>query len=234
MTVLDRCQNLQTQIERRNTLRRAHKDAEVFRERASSLKDLRESLQTAIAKVQVLRTRELVVGKSLDSSVATALIQEHQRKLSESPMDTGKDYARLKKSIDKIHKELVETADKAIESVKRDLPAIEETFLKQVEVIPAYKDQIIRIRMQRDALLNGIDPHSMQADALAQFLDSRDALRKLADQLNPQEFPKDVLDFFRATRQPGGAPLGKLTDPVRQWLAERDQLKNVRLTILGQ
>ena len=43
----------------------------------------------------------------------------------------------------------------------------------------------------------------------------------------------EVLEFFRAGRQ-GGAPLEKLTASVRQWLADRDLLKSVRVTVVAR
>jgi hypothetical protein len=73
----------------------------------------------------------------------------------------------------------------------------------------------------------------MSADALKEFLNRREALKKLADDLKPDEFPEDVLAFFRAGRH-GGAPLDKLTVPVKQWLADRDLLKNVRVIVIAR
>ena len=87
------------------------------------------------------------------------------------------------------------------------------------------------IRQQRDALLNGNDPR-LSAEALEQFLDHREALRKLADDLTPDEFPNEVLEFFKAGRHGGGAPLEKLTPSVRQWLSDRDLLKYVRVRVV--
>jgi hypothetical protein len=55
-------------------------------------------------------------------------------------------------------------------------------------------------------------------------------VKTLADRLNPDEFPKEVREFFSAMRR-GGAPLEKFTETVRQWLSDRDQLKNVRITL---
>ena len=128
-------------------------------------------------------------------------------------------------------KEVSTSKSKALELVNRDLPAIEESFLRQVEQIPGYVEQVANIRQRRDALLRNLDLQSMNAPSLAEFLDKRDQLRDLADQLKPDEFPKEVLEFFRATRQ-GGAPLEKFTSAVREWLEQRGQLKNVRVTMI--
>jgi hypothetical protein len=70
----------------------------------------------------------------------------------------------------------------------------------------------------------------MTAPELEEFLDRRDALKQLADQLNPEEFPKEVLEFFKAARR-GGAPLEKFTSSVQEWLSQQDLLTSVRIVI---
>lgn len=232
MTLLDRCTSIRSQIIKRNDLRRAHKDAEALRERAGELQILREDVGTALARLIVLKEKGVPVVKLPSPASARTVLAECQAKLAENPTESGKDYGRLKRSIDKLAKDLLGVAEKAIESVRRDLPSVEEAFLKQVELIPDYTNQVACIRQQRDALLNGSDPRA-SAEALRQFLDRREALRKLADNLRPDEFPREVLEFFRAGRH-GGAPLDRLTDTVRQWLADRDLIKYVRVTVVAR
>lgn len=232
MNLLERCTNIRAQILRRNDLRRAHKDAAAFRERASELRTGREAVAASLARVLVLRAKAVPVPKLPSPAIAKTVLEECRLKLSENPVESGRDYGRLKRSIDKLGKDLHGVTEKAIESVRRDLPSVEEAFLRQVEVIPGYETRVASIRQQRDALLNGHDPHT-SAEALEQFLDRREALRKLADDLNPDEFPSEVLDFFKAGRH-GGAPLEKLTATVRQWLADKDLLKSVRVTVVAR
>lgn len=232
MNLLERCTNIRAQILKRNDLRRAHTDAEAFRERVGELQIAREAVAAAFARVLVLRAKGVTVLKLPSPATAMTVLGECQAKLSENPVESGRDYGRLKRSIDKLGKDLLGVAEKAIETVRRDLPSVEEAFLKQVEVIPGYATQVANIRQQRDALLNGNDPRTSAA-ALEQFLDRRHALRKLADDLKPDEFPGEVLEFFKAGRH-GGAPLEKLTPTVRQWLSDRDLLRNVRVTVVAR
>jgi hypothetical protein len=231
MTLIDRCSNIRSQILKRNDLRRAHKDAEAFSERAAEVQVARETVAAAVARVLVLRAKGVSVTKLPSAATAIAVLAECQSKLAENAGESGKDYGRLKKAIDKLGKDLLGVAERVIESVRRDLPTVEEAFLKQVEVIPGYATQVASIRQQRDAILSGNDP-TASAEALEQFLDRREALRRLADDLKPDEFPSEVLEFFKAGRQGGGAPLEKLTTNVRQWLSDRDLLKHVRVQVV--
>jgi hypothetical protein len=230
MKLLERCTNVRTQILKRNELRRAHKDAEAFRERAVELRLAREAVVGAFARVLVLRAKGVpLVGLPLPA-IAIGVLAECQAQLAANPNESGRDYGRLKRSLVKLGKDLLAVTEKAIESVRRDLPTVEEAFLRQVEVIPGYATQVASIRQQRDALLSGNDPRT-SAEALEQFLDRREALRKLADDLKPNEFPGEVLEFFKAGRH-GGAPLEKFTPAVRQWLSDRGLLQNVRVTVV--
>jgi hypothetical protein len=231
MTLLDRCTNIRAQIARRAELRRADKEAEAFRLRTTELQEVREGLAHSIEKLVVLKEYGLPIAGLPTASTAIAVLDECRAKLAENAVESGRDYGKLKRAIEKVGRDLGSVVEKTIERIKKDIPAIEETFLRQVEMIPGYATRVANIRQQRDALLSG-DPGA-SAHSLKQFLDRRDALKTLSDDLQPQEFPPEVLEFFRAGRH-GGAPLDKLTDAVRQWLADRDLIKNVRVTVLAR
>jgi Asp-tRNA(Asn)/Glu-tRNA(Gln) amidotransferase C subunit len=184
-----------------------------------------------LERLIVLRDKGVAVVKPPIPSTARENLSEFSNRLATDTPDTGKEFGRLKRAVDKVAKEVTNAKSKALESVSRDLPAIEESFLRQVEQIPGYVEQVANIRQRRDALLRNLDLQSMNAQSLADFLDKRDQLRDLADHLKPDEFPKEVLEFFRATRQ-GGATLEKFTSVVSEWLEQRGQLKNVRVTMI--
>jgi len=230
--LLERCQRLRDQITKHNALRRAHQDAEAFRERAAELRRIRESLSGALEKADVLRTKGVAVGGLQDPAGVVSALRDYEKTLAEGS-ENGRHFVRLKRTMEKLSAQAIAESEEALESVKRDLPSIEESFLKQVENIPTCVEQVMRIRREREGLFNGVALHSMSPEELGRFLDRRDALRRLADELRPAEFPKEVIDFFKAARRGGGAPLEKLTETVRQWLAERDQLKNIRITVAG-
>jgi hypothetical protein len=87
------------------------------------------------------------------------------------------------------------------------------------------------VEAERDAILNGNDPLS-SPDALKHFLQHLGSLKAASDALDPNEFPKDVLKFFKGARH-GGARLDDFTPAVREWLAEQNLLKHVRVSIVS-
>jgi hypothetical protein len=232
MTVIERCKNLRDQITKRENLRRADKEAETFRARAAELGTTRAQLSGDIKRIAVLQRKGVAIIKPPLPTSAIKVLKDYVTSLTANPNENGRDFGRLKRSIEKVGEEVRAATNKALDLVAGDLPSIEENFLKQVELIPTRKDQVARIREKRDALFKGktFDLRSKTAHELEEFLDKRNELRELADELNPEEFPKEVLEFFKAIRQ-GGAPLEKLTDSVRKWLAVRNQLKDLRITL---
>jgi hypothetical protein len=229
MTLQERCRDVGVEIEHRNRLRRDEKEAEAFRQRLQDLRTIRVDVGLQFEKVKTLRSKGVSVAKTVSQSLALTVLTEWEKCFIADPAETIKDYSRLKRSIEKVCKDVTQAVQSALDAVDRDLPTIDESFLRQVEAIPSFAVQVARIRERRD-VLKGKDLHSMSANELEQFLGRRDDLRKLADQLDPKEFPKDVLDFFKATRR-GGASLDQFTDSVQKWLADRNQLKNVRIIV---
>ncbi len=232
MTVLDHCKNLRERITQRDVLRRADKEAEAFRARVSELGPARAQLVGDVERLDVLQRNGVAIIKPPLPTTTLIMLKDCQNSLAAHPTGSGRDFGRLKRSLDKVSEELRAATNKALDVVTRDLPTIEENFLKQVELIPSRKEQVARIREKRDALFKGkaVDLRARTAQELEQFLEKRNELRALADELSPEEFPKEVLEFFKAVRQ-GGAPLEKLTDTVRAWLAARGQLKDLRITL---
>jgi len=230
MTLPERCRNLRAQIDQRNELRRAHHEAKAFRERTSELLGLRTQVSSDLAKLLVLKKKSVAIGKVPAVTGTLGLFEECKRGLAANPNETGRDFGLLKRSVDKVRKGLESAIESALGSVNRDLPSIEESFLKLVELIPGYLTRVARIREERDRLHRGTNLESMTAQELEEFLDRRDALKQLADQLNPEEFPKEVLEFFKAARR-GGAPLEKFTSSVQEWLSQQDLLTSVRIVI---
>lgn len=232
MTLPERCRNVRAQIEQRNTLARAHREAEAFRVQLNDLQPVRLEIGAELDKLKVFKEKAIPVTKPPIPATAQAALAECQQALVTNPKEIGKDFGKLKRAVEKVRKDVVHAREQALEAMNRTLPNIEESYLRQVELVPGFKNRVERIRQRRDHLQQGTNPNAMTAAQLEHFLDQRDSLRKEAEELKPEEFPKEVLDFFSAARR-GGIPLEKFTSGLKEWLSERGQLKNVRVTILN-
>jgi hypothetical protein len=232
MTLPERCRNVRAQIDERNKIRVAHQEADAFRVQLNDLRPVRLEIASELAKLMVFKKRAILVNKPPAPTTAQNILTECKTGLENNPNEIGRDFGLLKRSLNKVRNDVVKARDKALEAVSRALPNIEESYLKQVELIPTYKTRVEQIRLERDRLQQGTNPSSLTAQQLEHFLDSRDSLRQRAEALKPEEFPKEVLEFFSAARR-GGIPLEKFSSSLEEWLSQRDQLKNVRVTILN-
>jgi hypothetical protein len=232
MTLPERCRNVLAQIDQRNTLQTAHREAEAFRMQIGDLQPVRLEIAVELEKLRVFKTKAIPVTKPPAPTTAQAALAECQQELAANPNEIGKDFGKLKRALEKVRKDTVSARDKALEAMNRTLPNIEESYLRQVELVPGFKVRVERIRQKRNHLQQGTNPSAMTAGQLEDFLDQRDSLRQEAEELKPEEFPKEVLDFFSAARR-GGVPVEKFTSTLQEWLSQRGQLKNVRVTILN-
>ncbi len=235
MMVLERCQEVSLRIQKHGDRRRAYKQAEAFRNRAAELKEVREALDQELSRATVLRARRIALGKAPNPSASLAAIAIYEAKVKDPDADAGREFGLLRRAVGKIRKDLAAAVQKVVEQILGDLPTIDETFLRAVEVIPDYREKVADIRRARNDLHSSSKMAASSVDYLERFLAQRDALRQLINDLDPPGFPREVLEFFRATRQPGGATLDTLDkQAVRQWLEEKDLLGCVRVTMVSR
>ena len=229
-TLLSRIATLRDDVARHAELAKAYKAAAEIRERTVELKEEREGLTLTIAKLAVLRdgVDASFGGVALQAVVKVAA--EYLERLKSAPDESGKDHNRLRRAVEKVHKDLDKVLAKRLGEIEKSIPSIDETYLKQVEQIPGFSEQVKAVRAARQELLNGASLSEMNPSQLAEFLERRETVKTLSDSLSPSEFPEEVRDFFVAMRR-DAATLDKLTETVRQWLLDRDLLKSLRLRV---
>jgi hypothetical protein len=231
MGLLDRCKTVRADIGKRDSLLREVKEAEKYSERVQDILESREALAGAIGRLRVLRQHHIDVGRLRDPRPVLERLKLYEQKVGDSPSESGTDHGHLKRSLEALRKAYAESAQAALEAVIGALPTIEETFLRQVEVNPVYKKKVADIRAAREELRQE-GRRELTTAGLDEFLKKRERLRILAEDLKPSDFPKEVLEFFKAARE--GAPLDKLTEGVQRWFAERNQLNNLRVIVVDQ
>jgi hypothetical protein len=86
---------------------------------------------------------------------ASTVLAKCQAGLAANPNEIGSDYGLLKRALGGVTKEVLGVVDKVLDAVERDLPSVDEAFLKQVELVPGYQSKVLSIRQQRQAFLQG-------------------------------------------------------------------------------
>jgi hypothetical protein len=229
MTLTEQCQGTKALIEKRNAGQKAHANSEVFRQRATDLQGIRVGIAANLALVEVLKQHGTKLNKLPPVAAAKSAKEAYATALTADPLASSKEHAQFKRSIQKVSNDVAVVVREVLSSVERELPSSDETFLKQVEVLPQYKATVDEIRRRRQELLGGRSIHDRSPTELDALLSKREQLRELANSLLPEEFPQSVLDFYKVARRKDGAALDALTPEVRDWLAKRKLLQNVRL-----
>ncbi len=234
MTVQERCERLRRDVSKHDQIRRAHKDAAAFTARAAELKETKDDFALTLSKIAVLRENNVNTGKQPDPNAALTLLEQCTKEIRGDSEDLGRVFGSLKKSVSALLTKLQGGLSRGIEAVEHELPKVDETFLSQVEQVPGLRAQVASIREKRDRLLKGKSLNEMTASELRDFLQQRDQLKKDANNLDRVDFPKEVLDFFRAARQGDGAPYVKFSSSVEKWLKDRQLLDRIRLRVVDR
>src|SRR2546428_11342129 len=157
MNIIEACKDARQRIDTLNSVRRNHKDSEAFRERANEIAAFRNSLNDLLQKIDAFREKHITLSKLPSFASSQASLDAYRQKLQDELADSGREYGSLKRSLNALAKQLEVVYQKAIDTIKHDIPTINEAYLKQVELIPGYGDQVARIRAARDRILSGVD-----------------------------------------------------------------------------
>jgi len=231
MTLADRCSALKLQIESRNAREAAHAKSEVFRQRATTLSQIRTSLLADLALVEVLGRHAFKLNKTPNVTTAKAARHTYLSALAAKPNESGQEQGNFNRAVQKVAKDLNAALHESLSSIERDLPSSDEAFLKQIESLPQYKTKVDEIRRRRQDLLGGRSIKERGPAELESLLLKREQLRELAGSLNPAEFPPAVLEFYKWARRKEAAKVEALTGEVREWLSTRNLLQSVRLYV---
>lgn len=241
-TITERVQALHARLRAHVEHADASQKATKFTERVEVVKELRERLDRALATVAVLEeasaqltAAEIAPVQKLPSpDKATEALRAVSDKLSTAPLslNEGREFATFRRRFEDCTSAVEGAVGKAINQIEKGSPTVDETFLKQVETVPSYDALVRDIRTKRDEFKTAT-LRDASTGTIHVFFERRAALRAAVDALAPNEFPPAVIEFFKAARRVTGAPLQFLTDDVRTWLAQRDLLKKLRVTVAG-
>jgi hypothetical protein len=242
-TIRDRVQKVEATLREYVQFRDSAQKAAKFVERVKQVAEAREMLDRAVSKVAVLSANsdhlsaaELAPTRKLPSpGKASEALQVVTTKLAQAPLslNEGRDFTTFRNRFETYAQGVEAAVEAAFGEIERSAPTVDETFLKQVELVPSYAIVVRDIRKRRDEM-RAVDLRNADPNVLQLFLGRRAAFQKAVDSLRPDDFPASVIVFFKAARRGGGAALELFTKEVRDWLAERDLLKKVRVTVESQ
>jgi hypothetical protein len=231
MTILEVCDEVLTKVEELHSREQAHSDAEKYRTRKDELAPLSVSLNGDLARSRTLHAKGVPLSKFKMPANVLTIAEEFIATLEDPELGQRNTYGRLRTALNKTSEAVQDAIRDAVDKLESPLGAVEESVLKQLETVPAFKHKIATVRQKKEEYQRAFSQRFRTPNDLDVFLTRRAELLLLADELKHEDLPPEVLKFFRAVRL-NQASIDTLTDTVRAWLAQHDQLKDLRITIV--
>jgi len=231
MTIIEVCDEVLRKVKDLDSKEEAHSDAAKYRTRKDELAPLSVSLGNDLARSRILRAKGVQIPKFKMPPNVLAMAEEFLSTLEDPELGQKNTYGRLRAALNKTSEAVQDALKNAVDKLESPLGAVEESVLKQLETVPAFKHKIAAVRQKKEEYQRAFSQRFRTPNDLDVFLTRRAELLLLADELKHEDLPPEVLKFFRAVRL-NQASIDTLTDTVRAWLAQHDQLKDLRITIV--
>jgi hypothetical protein len=225
MTVLEQCSNARTDIERYAVLRKSETDARALRELHMKVREHCDALHGVAERLAVLRERQIRIPGRL----RTERLLDNAAKLRDEVAATLRrpaDAANFLRSFKKLSEDALSSLEAALDGYISESKTVDAATLRQLEQIPRFAQQVQTLRdLQRTTSTRAAQ---LPVDELRVFLERyarvRESLRDVED------LPAEVKTFLKEVDK-GGARLELLTESVREWLATKKLIGNVRIVI---
>ena len=234
--ILERCDELLAMTARVKQARDGQSKASELAERRGELEAAQLALtQEAMSTATLVGRGELTAEALPDGAKILESVTRVRARLLADPktLTAGSDYKRLLTRIEKLQSDVSSVNTTAWQGVVQRHLGGNEGFLRQVEQVPGQANAVEQIRDARDQLKTVAKQIPRDDEGYGHFLDLSATLQERLALLDPEDFPREVLTFFRRAQSPSGAPLDLLTDAVRDWLAARGLLDRVRVRFGG-
>lgn len=235
-SILERCDDLLAMTTRVKLAREGQSQASELAERRGELEEAQLALTLeAMSTATLVGRGDLAAAALPDGAKVLESVERVQARLLADPksLTAGSDYKRLLTRIEKFQSGLSGSNATAWAGVVQRHLGGNEGFLRQVEQVPGQASAVDQIRDAREQLKTVAKQLPRDDEGYARFLYLSATLQERLALLDPDDFPREVLTFFRHAQSPGGAPLDLLTNAVRDWLATRGLLDRVRVRFGG-
>jgi hypothetical protein len=234
---MERCTELQTQLSRLGKAQDNQEKARILGARRDELEERKVLLTRLAAAASILLEHRHLAPKqfpAVDTAQESRAVVRERLDTDPETLTTGRGYATFIKRLDKINHTLRNQVSSAWSDLVRRHEGGDERFLAQVEQVPGQAEAVAAIRLARTELERASAQEPVSEEQYADFLGcSRNLQRALAG-LQPDDFPVEVLRFFKQAQSVGGAPLSLLTEDVRAWLERKGMLERLRIRFDGK
>lgn len=236
-SVSERCTELQAKFTRLRQVQDNQEKARVLGVRRCELEERKVLLTRLAATAAVLLKHEQLAPKHLprvDEARQSCAVVRQRLDTDPETLTMGRDYSTLLRRLDKVNHTLEHLVSAAWRELVKKHEGGDERFLAQVEQVPGQAKAVATIRLARAELASASARVPVSEEQYQHFLSCSRNLQLALGKLEPDDFPAEVLRFFKLAQSVGGAPLSLLTAEVRAWLERKGMLERLRIRFDGE
>jgi hypothetical protein len=236
-TITERCAQVRTSLKRFAAAKENEARAQELELRRKEIEEEHIRLRLVVTTAHILLHHDHLSASSIpDCSKALESCDKVGQLIASDPtaITKGREYNLFRTRVSKVYGELHGTVQSSWQSIVEQHPVIDNAFLRRIEVFPGQQATVQRIRELRTAFETAIGEVPSNHEAYDRFQNAYKALQEEVTKLDPEAFPEEVLQFFRAAQQVNGAPLAFFTDEVRDWLEKNDWINSIRVRFTGE
>ena len=234
MSILSLSIELGERLEHLQKLKNASGIVGELEQRNRDLRPLQVALREQLQKAKVLFDQGVLDQSKLESIDALkdklhGLME--QVKQDHTEITKGSSYKNLLKGIRNLTLSIEQATTISWKAYSQLNNPIDQGFLDLVSRVPGYRDKVRDIRKMLDSIKDkgGRTPDSVED--LEEFNELRDRFSIMRAQLNPDDWPPEVLSFLQKAQNEMGAPYDELNDEVSKWMKDNDIYKNIRIVL---
>jgi hypothetical protein len=231
MNILDRAKELRSHVSQIKDAHRFSLDATVLEDKRQALVRYRSKLQNVVTTTGILVEHGCVKPEMLPDPIK---LREALNRVIEAfntdavSIAKGRNFTTLTGQFEKTTKEISDANVVAWEKEVGKAPTPNEALLDMVAQLPGQSTVVTELRTAYANLAEVSEKPPATPSDWAHFQTRLQLVIKQNEELNPDGFPRPVLDFCRAAQSSNGAQLSMLTDEVRNWLEEHNMIDNLR------
>lgn len=233
MTVLDQILEVQDEIKKLRDAKGLHQFSNLYETRRGELETQRVAFEKTMAKVVTLAVAGVLQKEGLPSHGGVAKLLGKVSAILDDPtkLTQGHDFRSLREQLDALTRQLTTRVENNWTTFSASYTKPNRVLLEQIARVPDCAARVAELTELIDRLTDIEARTPSTQEEFNQYLDTLTSVKEAFQSLNPEQFPKDVLEFFQSSQSKEGAPWDQLTDDVLTWIRDKGLLDKLRIKI---
>lgn len=235
-TVTARCASLNKQLIALQEARELLLQADQYQARKTDIAVLAEEFERVARVADALVTAEVVQPRRLPP---TTRLRESLSKIAARVRDEpqnltqGRDFTTFRQRLERLTTDTEKVLDPAWRQAVAEHASLDQGFLQDLRSVPGQAQRVDRLQLQLRQVRQFGTTLPDSTEDVRVFRSHVSEMKSRLDELTADDYPPDVLEFFRSAQHEPGASYDLLTPEVAEWLRERGLLSRLRIRLVA-